>query len=405
MFKYISQRREIIRAYYAGLGKTGLTSVASFLVAVAFGQVALGLVFYVREVFGATAGQIGALAATWAICYAVGCLFIRPAFSRFLPRYLIIGATFCAFVFTLTMRFAPSLAWIFILQGLNGFCLSLFWPPLMGWLSSDLEVKALSKAVSRFNLSWCLGNIISPFIAGWLSQIAVHLPLYAGSGIYIVAAVFVAGAAFALPSTPAEGNTRNNAGRADAGRSTLLRYPAWVGLFAAYFAIGVVLNIFPLMGRYVLGFSKRTVGTVLLVRGLFNAATFMFLGRTAFWHFRSLPMLLGQLLGVAAFVGLIFTTSPYAIAALLGLFGFSIALSYSESIFHGASGSGSRAARMAIHESILAAGMVAGPAIGGRIYQAYPDTRVYWLCAAILLTSAVVQAALCLWARKRERAD
>ncbi|MDK1032514.1 MAG: MFS transporter [Planctomycetia bacterium] len=403
MPNYISQSREIVRSYYCGIGKTGLTCVAAFFVAIALGQVMLGLVFYTGKMFNATAIEIGALAGIWALSYALGCHFVRPRFNRFLPRHLIIMATSSALVFTLAMQFAPSLAWMFVLQGLNGVALSLFWPPLMGWLSSALEGKELGKAIARFNISWCLGNVVSPFICGWLSEVGVHLPLLAACGMYLLTIAFVTGGALALPRTRDEDIDNNNSNQRcdDPDQSTLLRYPAWVGLFTAYFTIGVVITIFP-AARKDVGMSESTVGTLLLVRGLFNAAVFMFLGKTVFWHFRRAPMLFGQAIGVAALVGLALAHSTYAIGALLAAVGVSVALGYSNSIFHGASGSANRASRMAIHESILAAGLVVGPAVGGIVYKFFSLSAVYWVCAFVMLASLSIQTGLCAWARRRQ---
>ena len=58
-------------------------------------------------------------------------------------------------------------------------------------------------------------------------------------------------------------------------------------------------------------------------------------------------------------------------------------LVYNESVFHGISGSRSRAGRMAIHESTLNTGSVIGSITGGVIYQA-SSIKASFLGSAIL---------------------
>jgi len=406
MLRYIGLPHKILRAYSALAGKSAIVYPAAFLVALGLGQVGLGLIFYLREVFSSPATVIGWLAATWSLAYIVGCLLVRPAFDTVPPPYLIVVANFLMTGFTLGMQFVPSISWIFALHGLYGMAVSHFWPPLMGWLSSEVEGEALNRACARFNLSWCLGGIISPYLAGWLSEMNVRLPLLGGSALFLLTAVYVAGTALVKPKTGGVSTCRAAGGQQNAAlapdRSTLLRYPAWVGLFATYFAMGVIASIFPVIGQDDLLLSRSSIGLLLLVRSLVNAVAFLALGRLVFWHFRVLPMLMGQLMAVCGFVLLAHVHEPVLVGVLLGIFGITLAMSYSSSLFHGASGSRNRPARMAVHESVLAAGLVAGAGVGGMVYHAHGAARLFYLCALVVLVALLAQGVLCVWARRCE---
>jgi predicted MFS family arabinose efflux permease len=397
-YRYITQQAAIVRSYYTGLGKTGIIYPAAFLVALALGQFGLGLVFYMREHFGCTTTQIGWLSAVWSLSYVVGCLLIRPFFDHVLPRHMVVIATALASAITGLITLVPSIVAVFLLHGIYGLVMSFFWPPLMGWLSTDAEGKALGRMVSRFNLSWSIGGIISPLVAATLSQIGSRLPLYAGSGVFLVTAAYIAIAVTLLPKarTDRTPDEQNGDSTPVAGRDTLLRYPAWVGVVAGYFGMSVIASIFPIMATGELHMQKPTVGTLLFLRSLTNAIAFVILGRTIFWHFRAAPMLAGQFVCAGAFVALGFVASPAWIGALFSVFGVTLAITYSVSIFHGASGSANRAARAAIHESVLAGGLVAGSSIGGMVYSPGHASRVFWLCAAVVLAGLVVQAIMVL---------
>ena len=53
MLRYVTQRAQLIRAYYAGIGRTMVIYPAAFMVALALGHVLLGIVLYARQAFDA----------------------------------------------------------------------------------------------------------------------------------------------------------------------------------------------------------------------------------------------------------------------------------------------------------------------------------------------------------------
>ena len=401
MRRTISQGRQLIRAYYGGIAKTFVIYPAAFLVATALGQVGLGLLFFVRDVFQLSPARVGLLGSVWSLSYVVGCLFFRPRFDRVLPRYLIIASTASVTVVTVLMQFAPAPWALFVLNAAYGLSLSLFWPPLMGWLSVDLEGSELSKVVGRFNVSWCSGVVVGPLLGGWLSQVSPRAPLVAGSALFALTCGMLILAATSLPLVRGDtctGTSEAGAGT-EAGDGCVLRFPAWVGLYVTYFGMGVVFQVFPMASQDELGLSKGMIGGLLFCRGLTNAVAFSLLGRAAFWHFRMWPMLSGQVVCCCAFLGLACARGPLSVAWWAGVFGVCVSISYSNSIFHGASGCRDRARRMAMHESILAGGLVTGSAVGGVLYQAWGAAPVYCVCAGLLLAGAGAQLAMCLWWR------
>ena len=107
----------------------------------------------------------------------------------------------------------------------------------------------------------------------------------------------------------------------------------------------------------------------------------MILGNTRFWHFRRAPMSLG--LGALAVLVVVMARvrTPLPLALSLGGIGPLISLGFSESFFHGASGSNRRAARMALHEALLAGGLIAGSAAGALVYERF-SMSVLSLCCA-----------------------
>ena len=404
-FRYISRRAQVIKSFYSGIGKTAVLFPAAFLACVAGGMLSLGMVFYLREIHNASTGQIGGLIAVWGASYVVGCLVLRPLTDSILPRYLLAGASFCICLLALAIHLSGSLVLSFVFYGLIGLTSSLFWPPLMGWLSVGLEGAELGKVMSRFNVSWSMGGIVGPCVAGWLSGRGAVLPIYGAAALSLLCSFLIAGAALALPRVREDRHRASEAGgaAADAERSTRLRYSGWVGVFTTFAVLGVIASAFPVSANEDLHISKVVIGVLLLGRALSSTIGFAIMGRTTFWHYKGWVMVLGQAVIAAAMVGLVYERSPWTIGPLLVLIGFLMALSYFSSMFHGMAGSAKRASRSALHESLLSAGIVLGALAGGMVYERWSISAAYVLAAGIVLAGAAVQAAITVWARRVER--
>jgi MFS family permease len=392
-----------LKSIYLGLGKSSVIYPSAFLVATSISIVELGVVFYLREEFGAASSQVGYFIATWSGTYIIGCLFIRPLFNRILARYLLIASSLCMSLFVVSVDFTDSLRIAFVLYNLYGFSMAFFWPPIMGWLSRDVEGDRLGKSMSYFNLSWGSGLIIGPLLAGILSELSPRLPLYAGGLLFFTTGMLITTASITIPAIRTDRGT-DERGRRSRKRdgSTPLRFPGWVGVFTTFVIIGMIISVFPVYAREELLIRKQTIGLLMQSRTFIATFVFIFLAHTSFWHFRIVPMVAGQLCLGAAVLLLTRASSPMLLAGTISMIGALRALSYNVGIFHGVSGSENRANRMASHEALLAAGLIVGSSLGGIVYEHYSMDAVYGSCASIVILGAFIQLGLYLLLR-RER--
>lgn len=389
------------------IGKAPVICLAAFMVATALGLVNLGIIFHARDALRASPAAVGWLTASWSVSYILGCMLLGPRLRRFAPRSLVVLSAFSMAAAFIGMGVAASVPMLFALVLAYGFMLSMFWPFLMGWLSMGYEGSLLGRVMSRYNLSWSSATVISPFLCGWLSERDTRLPIWSAVGLILAAGLLLLTASRCLPRIRNDQAHKpsgpGGSGPETAGRQTRLRFSAWAGVAVTFFGIGVIAAVFPVAARQDLGYSMFMVGNVMLVRTLFKAIGFVVLSRSDRWHFRSLPMLAGQGLGVFAFLILMVAADPFWIVLALAAFGFGSAISYASSMFHGVSGSEDRSRAMAIHEALLAAGLVGGSAIGGMVYQAAGMQLVYGLCAAVVLLVLPLQIGVGLWSRRVER--
>jgi len=190
-FKYISEFRQVRKSLSSGLGKSSVIYPSALLVATGITTIELGIIFYIKEIFGATPSQIGYFTAVWSFCYIIGCVFIRPIFNKVLPRFLLIVSSFLMCVFVLSIIFIKVFTFAFVYYDLYGIAMSFFWPPILGWLSQDIEGARLGKSMSYFNISWSVGIVIGPFLAGVLSAISPELPLYTGGFLFLLTGMLI----------------------------------------------------------------------------------------------------------------------------------------------------------------------------------------------------------------------
>ena len=297
-FQYVSQVRRFLRSLYSGLGKTYVILPAAFLAATGSSIIELGIIFYIKEIYGATASQVGYFTALWSLSYIIGCVFIRPIFKRVLPRFLLIGSSLFMCLFILFILFTNSFMSAIIYYALYGMAMAFFWPQIMGWLSQDIEGARLGKSISNFNLSWNTGVIVGPFLAGILSAVSPGIPLYTGSFLFLLTVVLIAGASFALPKVRADRyiDSAENKETSKTDTSTILRFSGWVGMFTTFVVFGVILNIFPVYALDDLLLKKEVVGFLMQSRTFLAIFLFIILGHTTFWHFRISQMVAGQVL-------------------------------------------------------------------------------------------------------------
>jgi MFS family permease len=374
--------------------KTAVICGSVFLVAFGMGIKILGSVFYIREIFSASPSQIGFFNATWSCTYILSCLLLRPLYNRAVPRSSMIVSSSFMGAALLGMVSIRAFALTFVFHGLYGIAEAVFWPTSMGWLSAGIEGARLGRRMSVFNLSWSTGLIVSPLVAGVLSTVSPSLPLSVGSGVLFTASVLICGAGAFIPHLRSHAKVKTGTkdeSRAS-GANTKLRYPAWIGLFTTYVVIGILFSVFPVYALEELGVGKGLIGFLLQIRALCATIGFVVLGRTDTWHFRPGQMLAGQFVQACAVLLLSFSGSPLWIAVLIAFIGFAMSLSYFNSLFHAVSGSVDRAARMAIHEAVLSAGLIAGSSVGGVVYEHSSMTSVYVICAALLLAGIAAQA-------------
>ena len=394
--------RARLRALRRGLDKRAVLVPAAFLSVMGVATVVLGMNFFLREELGATGEEVGWFFALWSLSYVLGLFILQPLAARARPRLLATGASVLVAAAYAMLPFCRSLTPAFVLYSFTGFITGVYWPPLMGWLAQGLEGKALSRAMSWYNLAWSTGSSLGPLVAGLLGRYSLRLPLYVGTGFLLLATLILDTGGLVVPRDPGDKPTDAPRGGGAPDHSTRFRFPAWIGVFSGFAVLGVLAYIFPYSAREELHLSKLTIGVIVFCRSLFLSLAFVILGRSSFWHYRTWPTVASQVGLAALMAGAMFCRAPAALAVIFAAVGVLASYTYFSSMYYGAAGSSRPTSRMALHEGLLSGGLMVGALGGGLLYQGGSMRRVYGVCAGLCLVTAGVQYGLCRWARARE---
>ena len=361
---------------------------SAFFMAITINSVALGIVFFAKELFQASPSQVGGLNACYNLAYLLSCISCQALVGRWMPQKSLVVAVSGLLAGMLITYFAPGLVWAYTGQIVCGIGTSFFWPPLMGWLSEGYEGPELARITGFYNLCWSSGTIISPLLSGFLSDMNATYPL-----VFSIAAYAATLAVFTYNFIKANKERKTEAAESSSktfGHEAFMRYPSWVGVACAWFTVGFLLSVFPLAMEEQMNLSRSHIGFILMFRALSATVSMTVLGMVVFWQFRPLQLVCGHAMLAASILALGFVKEPIWAIILVTLTGLGAGQAYTNSIFHGVAGSKRRTLRMAIHEILLSVGSVVGSYTGGIIYQ-------HWGLAYACSTAAAVMMAAVLF--------
>ena len=352
---------------------------------------------------------VGALG-LWFVPYILGCLWIGPRADRLGVKHLLLVATGSNAAIVSLMPQASSVPVLLATYILTGLTTSLFWAPMVGWLSTGHDGPHLNRRLGAFNFSWGTGAILGYPIGSALETFAKVHPgqaFYVPAGLVAVTMILIAGARH-LPGQVRAGSAPRHDEPVD---PVLQRTFCWISRIALVFAwLSLGALRFPLAS--LVKEISRQESTRLLVYALaictsnsVQTAVYFLLGKTSRWHYRLTPLVLLQLSAAVAVAGVGLSTGPIELIFWCAAATTGLAVSYHSHIYYSLDVGTSRSAGMAFHEIIAAAGFAAGSfVVGGALGQAFGIRTTYHVAAACLVGSVLAQLLLYRLCRPRRPA-
>ena len=392
--------------------------IAAFLMSFYSGIYIVSLPFVVSFV-GGTDEDLGLCASLGFVSYLIGCITTGPLLDRFNPRRLAqlgsvgvsvsVAALLVIVLLKLCWRNLPHpVILVIIASAFAGLLTSLYWPPIMGWLSIGYEGQDLNRRLGVYNISWSAGLAVSPFLGGVLIQSSLLASLFVA--MIFAALAFVAITMAHPPPSPrrfpisecrlsiVRKESKNSTGRLTAeNRESKIsfRWMAGIALATVFTCVGLMKTQLALLFTMELGFSKSHFGAVTAVIWLVNCLVFFAASKTHLWHYKILPLILAQLAVLGGMLIIIKSSLIITFFFVAVLMGFGQAFAYVSHQFYAASQSRKRSGSMAIHEILLSAGQIMGFLAGGYLAASFGRRAVpYWFGISIVLTGIIVQSAM-----------
>ncbi len=330
----------------------------------------LALVFFARNTLRLDPAYIGFFAAAANVTYCFGLIVLKDFSASLKPLHTSLIASSAMALIPLLITLNQGVTAAFLLYGLYGLFMSLFWPPIMGWISRGREKKELGRRMGQFNVAWSIGVLTGPYLAGLLSELNPVYGLYAaGASAFTVVMIMAVSSRLIPEISKAESRKTLNSLKTQVDASTPLRYLTWAGLFTGYVIFGITMNIFPLYAQDVLQYPEGRIGMLLLFRGVSTTGCFYLLAKSHYWHHNPKAIFGFQMLAVLTCLFGMGASSFLSLTVFMLVFGICFSHLYMFAIFHGASGSINRERRMAIHETVITLGVFLGSAAGGMLYS------------------------------------
>lgn len=267
--------------------------------------------------------------------------------------------------------------------------LAFLWAPYMSLLSETTAPEQLSRTLSRYNISWCLGSTVGAALAGWVyDRISHAAPFYFSAGLVCVSF------AIQLAGRPGPVIKAGEQTRMDRPRVMALTKQAWLALVGVFFVVSMLTYLFPklaLTPRYHM--DATLITTLHGVRTAAMLAVFALMGVTTRWHFRQWPLnaCFGMLLALMALMPLV--PSGWVFLLPFAVFGVSTGIAYGLSAYYSMLSPVGRGAVVGTHETFLSSGQTFGPIFGGVVIWMTGDPAApFW--AGLLPIGALWLAAI-----------
>ena len=347
---------------------------------------------------GGKEAAVGLVGAIQMGVYAVACVPLARVAERLGAKGMAMTASGCAALCIVCMVMAPSVTALLTLVGIQAVAMSMFWPPVMGWISAGHEEAGLNRRLGIFNCCWSSGVILGTFLGGVLFRLGPRVPFVVAASLSLVMLVLIASARRQRGGPVLRGAS---VGPAQDLRLPLMRAMARIAVVGAWLAVGVVWYPFAIFLKQCLAAGPQAHGTIGSAMNVAMMCGFLVMGRMHRWHYNRAFFWGSQAVTAGMLLLLALSRTAWQAGAVVAMMSLAIAVIYVSNLYYGVSGGKRRAASMALHETLLSVGFFIGSLGGGLIAQWYSPRAIFPIAAGAIAAGVVVQAFVFFYCRAK----
>ncbi len=266
--------------------------------------------------------------------------------------------------------FTRSLPVLYTFLLLLNLCLGPLWPAIESAITCSHGTLPLSRRMTFYNLNWSITGFIAAcgvgVLASWLSWTGVFVMAAAISFIVWIIIVRLpappsAGTALQTEESPDKQQRRGSA--LNAAQSRKLLHMAWLSNMLAFVAANTVTPFMPTI-TLALGVKSYALATALAsVASLSCVGGFLITTFWTGWHYRIRWTLISYVSLVVGSVAMLLSQSLLMFVLAQIVYGVSVALLYSGSIYYSMHLGAGSATKAGVHEGLIGIGAALGPAL------------------------------------------
>lgn len=375
----------------------------------------LAQLFFVDTVrlahMGASASVVAGVVTVWGVVYLLSCPLVGKVLTVANSTGLILAACLVmACVCVLHFPFT-SISAIYVLMACAGIATALFFPAFQVFMKAVDAVRASSIAYSTglYTFAWSMGFAAGPFVAGFLLQcggtgkpgsdaLGWKLAVIFGAVVSVVTAGLIALLKH-LRTPPATTQLEPSAQSVPLARSAPdytglpdLAWLGWVGAGTGVLVLSLIRGVFPARAVAVLGLSAGVQGTLFFLLSLTQALVGLVSCRSRRWMYSARPLALFGLAGTVGTLCLGYGTALPILATGAILFGIYSGAFFFYLVFHALAHPLRSARYIAVNESVVGIGGIAGPLLGGFLADRAGFGSAYLTGAVLIIVAITVQA-------------
>ncbi len=338
---------------------------------------------------------LGLAGSVFSIFYAPLCIIQSFLSNRINKRTAILSVSIIYPFIILGFLLFNNVPTIIVLCGLMGIVLSMFWPTYQSHITIKLDPAQTTHNLQGFSIGWSSAGVIGCFVSGLIiSCINIKMLFILNLIMSFIGAYLVARHIHNKLTDPIIGCIiQNKQNKNNPPQSKFFLILAWIGVFAAFFSMGIIVWLFPKFAIDA-GMSPLIIGSLRAVLGIFQVVIFFILRSNHRWQYSFSHLLSSELILISGLIILIFSCNVIWYTLAFALLGITVGFLYSSSLFYSSQARSEKMEKTGFHEAIVWSGVLLGTLMGGITAKIFSASGAYFTCIIFMIICIIIQFAI-----------